>query len=54
MRERRARPPEELCSGPGKLTEALGIGLDANGADLAAGPDPGAAAASRVDVRRRS
>lgn len=39
MRARRGgRPDRELCSGPGKLTEALGIGLDANGADL--GRDP--------------
>ncbi len=39
MRERRGeRPDTDLCSGPGKLTEALGIGLDANGADLAAEP----------------
>jgi DNA-3-methyladenine glycosylase len=29
---------ESLCSGPGKLTQALGIGLEHNGADLAAGP----------------
>jgi DNA-3-methyladenine glycosylase len=29
---------EELCSGPGKLTEALGVGLDLNGADLAEPP----------------
>ncbi|MGH2913867.1 MAG: DNA-3-methyladenine glycosylase [Solirubrobacteraceae bacterium] len=28
----------ELCSGPGKLTQALGIGLEVNGADLSAGP----------------
>jgi DNA-3-methyladenine glycosylase len=48
MRLRRGgRPDPELCSGPGKLTEALGIGLDANGADLGAEPflllppDPG-------------
>jgi DNA-3-methyladenine glycosylase len=39
MRERRGRPePEELCSGPGKLTEALDVGLDLNGADLFAPP----------------
>jgi DNA-3-methyladenine glycosylase len=39
MRARRGgRPDHELCSGPGKLTEALGIGLDANGSDL--GSDP--------------
>jgi len=28
----------DLCSGPGKLTEALGVGLDANGADLTDDP----------------
>jgi DNA-3-methyladenine glycosylase len=49
MRERRdrnarARPGatrlrlEDLCSGPGKLTEALGIDLRLNGADLAEPP----------------
>ena len=39
MRARRGdRPDGELCSGPGKLTEALGIGLERNGADL--GRDP--------------
>ena len=39
MRERRGeRPDSDLCSGPGKLTEALGIGLDLNGADLDAEP----------------
>ncbi len=32
------RPDTDLCSGPGKLTEALGIGLDANEADLSADP----------------
>jgi DNA-3-methyladenine glycosylase len=31
MRERRgARSDLELCSGPGKLTEALGVGLEHN------------------------
>jgi DNA-3-methyladenine glycosylase len=29
---------EGLCSGPGKLTQALGIGLERNGGDLAVGP----------------
>jgi DNA-3-methyladenine glycosylase len=39
MRSRRgSRPDGELCSGPGKLTEALAIGLELNGADL--GRDP--------------
>jgi DNA-3-methyladenine glycosylase len=39
MRARRGdRPDGELCSGPGKLTEALGVGLERNGADL--GRDP--------------
>lgn len=32
------RPDTDLCSGPGKLTEALGIGLDANDTDLTADP----------------
>lgn len=35
MRARRGeRPDAELCSGPGKLTEALGIGLEHNDVDL--------------------
>ncbi len=39
MRERRGeRPDGELCSGPGKLTEALGVGLERNGADLGREP----------------
>jgi DNA-3-methyladenine glycosylase len=29
---------EELCSGPGKLTQALGIGLELNGTSLVDGP----------------
>jgi DNA-3-methyladenine glycosylase len=39
MRKRRGpRPDRDLCSGPGKLTEALGIGLSENRADLARDP----------------
>jgi DNA-3-methyladenine glycosylase len=39
MRERRpGRGPAELCSGPGKLTEALGIGLSVNGSDVTRPP----------------
>jgi DNA-3-methyladenine glycosylase len=49
MRERRGRNArarasatrlklQELCSGPGKLTEALGVGLTLNGADLGEPP----------------
>jgi len=39
MRERRrVTRIEDLCSGPGKLTQALAVELDANGTDLAAGP----------------
>ena len=30
--------PRELCSGPGKLTQAMGIGLHHDGCDLARGP----------------
>jgi len=39
MRRRRGRErPHELCSGPGKLAEALGIGLELNGASLVKPP----------------
>ena len=39
MRARRGlERVEDLCSGPGKLTQALGIELDLNGTDLATGP----------------
>ena len=39
MRERRGiERLEDLCSGPGKLTEALAIGLDLNGVSLREGP----------------
>lgn len=39
MRRRRGlERAEDLCSGPGKLTQALGISLGHNGCDLARGP----------------
>jgi DNA-3-methyladenine glycosylase len=43
MRARRRRTladvgDQELCSGPGKLTQALGISLSDNGSDLSGGP----------------
>ncbi len=39
MRARRGlERVEELCSGPGKLSQALGIGLDLNGTSLVDGP----------------
>jgi DNA-3-methyladenine glycosylase len=39
MRERRGLTrDEDLCSGPGKLTQALGVGLELNGTDLFDGP----------------
>ncbi len=39
MRERRGlQPVEQLCSGPGKLTQALGIDLSLNGSSLLDGP----------------
>ncbi len=39
MRERRGmEAARQLCSGPGKLTQALGIGLELNDTDLLRGP----------------
>jgi DNA-3-methyladenine glycosylase len=39
MRERRGvARDEDLCNGPGKLSQALGIGLEHNRGDLAGGP----------------
>lgn len=37
-RRPKARKPRDLCSGPGKLTQAMGVTLDHYGADLTAGP----------------
>ena len=37
MRERRGRH-DELCSGPGRLTQALGVGLELNGASIVEPP----------------
>jgi DNA-3-methyladenine glycosylase len=53
----------ELCSGPGKLTQALGVGLDLNGVRLRRGPlhvyeragewaDPDVVAGRRVGITR--
>jgi DNA-3-methyladenine glycosylase len=39
MRKRRGLMRiEDLCSGPGKLTQALGVSLDENGSSLTSGP----------------
>jgi DNA-3-methyladenine glycosylase len=39
MRERRGLElAEDLCSGPGKLTQALGVGLELDGSSLTSGP----------------
>ncbi|MCW2959000.1 MAG: DNA-3-methyladenine glycosylase [Solirubrobacterales bacterium] len=39
MRVRRSFVPDaRLCDGPGKLTQALGLGLEANGTSLVDGP----------------
>jgi len=36
--DRRSPSDRDLCSGPGKLTQALGISLEQNGSDLSRGP----------------
>jgi DNA-3-methyladenine glycosylase len=54
---------EDLCPGPGKLTEALAIGLDLNGVSLGEGPievrdrepgwvDPGIVTAPRIGITK--
>jgi DNA-3-methyladenine glycosylase len=55
---RRVERLDELCSGPGKLCQALGIGLDLNGTSLLDGPiriEPpvAGAVAAEVAVGRR-
>lgn len=51
MRERRGRSDiHELCSGPGKLTQALGITLAHNGGDLRSGPVTISTRARRLDA----
>ncbi|HEX6152217.1 MAG TPA: DNA-3-methyladenine glycosylase, partial [Solirubrobacterales bacterium] len=62
MRERRGdKPDTELCSGPGKLTEALGIDLADNEADLSRepflltppdGPPPAIVAGPRIGITK--
>jgi DNA-3-methyladenine glycosylase len=49
---------DELCSGPGKLTQALGVGLELNATSLLDGPirvesPPASWAAPELDVGRR-
>jgi DNA-3-methyladenine glycosylase len=62
MRQRRGLTEErELCSGPGRLTQALGIDLDLNGTELDGGevvilpregPAPAVVAAPRVGITK--
>jgi DNA-3-methyladenine glycosylase len=59
----RASGLRQLCSGPGKLTQALGIGLADNGSDLTRGPvvisgreeewvDPPLSASTRIGITK--
>jgi len=62
MRERRGdRADHELCSGPGKLTEALGVGLEQNDTELdrdpflllsPAGPAPAVVTGPRIGITK--
>jgi len=64
MRQRRGLARvEDLCSGPGKLTQALGIGLPLNGSSLVDGPiellrreldvrEPRVVAAERIGITK--
>jgi DNA-3-methyladenine glycosylase len=61
MRARRGLDDERtLCSGPGKLTQALGIGLELNGSSLIGGPievlprheQPRITASERIGITR--
>jgi DNA-3-methyladenine glycosylase len=64
MRRRRGlHRAEELCSGPGKLTQALGIGMSLNGSSLVDGPielltrepgvrEPRVVAAERIGITK--
>jgi DNA-3-methyladenine glycosylase len=59
----RVRREEDLCSGPGKLTQALGVELSQNGCSLSRGPvlisaptacwrDPAVVVSTRVGITR--
>ena len=53
MRARRGPVPDrELCNGPGKLTQAFGIGLDLNATSLLGGPVAFEPRPSAVEVVR--
>jgi len=64
MQERRGvELVENLCSGPGKLTQALGVSLGLNGSDLVSGPiafcprprgwrEPAIAAGPRIGITK--
>jgi DNA-3-methyladenine glycosylase len=60
MQERRGRP-KDLCNGPGRLTQALGVGIGLDGVDLTDGslavrsgpePDQEIVATTRIGISR--